>query len=284
MKKNIKKYISSYYRDLSTSEKKIADFILSNQALAAKASIQELSQKTGLSTATISRFSKRLGYSSFQEFKIALNMSQATDYNELLDNLSSKDDILTISKKVFRANKQALTDTESFLDQEILNKAFTFLKKAKTVTFFGLGASQIVALDAYHKFLRTTLQCNFQSDYHMQLMAAAKLDKNDCGIIISHSGRNTEMMRIGQILSDNNVPIICITSHIDSPLAKLANITLLSVAEETNYRPETMSAMIAQLSIVDCLFMIYSMADNKLNKVIREQVREVIQDTRAIEQ
>lgn len=150
-----------------------------------------------------------------------------------------------------------------------------------TATFFGLGASQIVVLDTYHKFMYTTLHCDFQSDYHMQLIQVAKLTQNDCAFLISHSGKNKEFIRIANILLENNVPIIGMTSYRDSPLDKISDITLFSVAEETKYRPEVMSAMIAQITLIDSLFMIYSIADNQKNSAVRRQVRSIIKDTRS---
>lgn len=50
--------IRSYYDNLSKSDQAISDYLIANIDNAAMLSIQEFAQKTQVSTATISRFSK----------------------------------------------------------------------------------------------------------------------------------------------------------------------------------------------------------------------------------
>lgn len=280
MATDIRKIIHSFYQDLSQSEMKIADFLLAQPETAGQMSIQALSQATGFSTATISRFAKRLGYQSFQELKIALSIPTETDSQELFSDLTPEDDALTLAKKIFAANIHSLEDTAAFLDQKNLNASLEIMLQAQRGAFFGLGGSQIVALDAYHKFLRTDLDSHFQNDYHMQLMFAAKLTPQDCAIVISHTGRNRETMQILKVLQKNQVPIIAITSYAASPLAKDSAVALIACAEETSYRSEALSAMQAQFSLVDTLFMLYSVAKYDENNLIRQKVRDTIKETR----
>lgn len=279
MANDIQHTITTFYQDLSPSEKKIADYLMQHQERAAKSSIQDLSQAVDLSTATISRFAKRLGYQSFPELKIALSMP-TSDTKELFSDLSRQDDSLTLAKKVFAANIRSLEDTENFLEQSQLDAALTILTQAKQAAFFGLGGSQVVALDAFHKFIRTSLPCEFQNDYHMQLMLASKLTANDCAIVISHTGRNQEILHLCELLEKNHVPIICITSYAASPLAQAAKVALIAFAEETAYRSEAMSAMQAQFSLIDCLFMLYSVTNYEANSRVRQQIRDAIKETR----
>lgn len=51
--------IRSYYDNLSKSDQAISDYLIANIDSAAMLSIQEFAQKTQVSTATISRFSKK---------------------------------------------------------------------------------------------------------------------------------------------------------------------------------------------------------------------------------
>lgn len=280
MAKDIRQVINSFSQDLSHSEKKVANYLMDNQIKAAQLSIQELSEEINVSTATLSRFAKKLGYQSFQKLKIALSIPPENENSELLSDLSSDDDALTIAKKVFAANITSLKDTEKFLDRDKLEAALSLLTQADKTAFFGLGGSQIVALDAYHKFMRTSLDGEYQSDYHLQLMLATKLTEHDCAIVISHTGRNREILQLCELLQENQVPIICITSYASSPLAKIAKVTLLAFAEETSYRSEAVSAMQAQFSLVDSLFMLYSVANFSNNSQARKKIREAIKKTR----
>ncbi|MBV7391666.1 MurR/RpiR family transcriptional regulator [Enterococcus sp. ALS3] len=280
MAKDIRQVINSFSQDLSPTEKKIADYLLDQRDSAAQLTIKELSQTIQVSTATLSRFAKRLGYQSFQELKIALNIPSETNADEFFSDLNQNDDLLTLAQKVFAANIASLKDTANFLDETTLETAINLLTKANKTGFFGIGGSQIIALDAYHKFMRTNLEAECQSDYHLQLMLATKLTKEDCAVVISHTGRNQEILRLCEILQENQVPIICLTSYAGSPLAKVSEVALIALAEETAYRSEAMSAIQSQFTLIDTLFMLYSVSNGAENNLARKRIRQTIKKTR----
>lgn len=60
------------YKKLGPSEKKIADYILKNEQEVTSLSINELANLSGSTAATIVRFSRRLGFKGFTDFRIGL--------------------------------------------------------------------------------------------------------------------------------------------------------------------------------------------------------------------
>lgn len=138
-----------------------------------------------------------------------------------------------------------------------------------------------MVLNAYHRFIRTSLECRFSFDYHMQLMNAGKLTKEDCALIVSHTGKNKDILRIVDILKANKVPIISITSNASSPLAKKSDIVLISISEETKFRPEAVSSTISQMMLIDTLFMLYAVKIDSDSSYF-EQVRDVVNTTRTL--
>ncbi|MEC5119207.1 MurR/RpiR family transcriptional regulator, partial [Lactiplantibacillus plantarum] len=62
--------IQACQSNFSDKERQLATFLLKNQSQISHATISELSQKTAISTATISRFAKNLGFKNFQELKL----------------------------------------------------------------------------------------------------------------------------------------------------------------------------------------------------------------------
>ena len=87
-------------------------------------------------------------------------------------------------------------------------------------------------------------------------MQASLLTKNDCAFIISHSGMTKESIEIADIAKERKAKIIVLTSYPLSILAKKADITFISTAEEIEYRSEALSSRIAQLSILDTIFIL----------------------------
>ena len=59
---NVFETISREYYDLTASEKKAADYLLTHQEESQYMSIAELADECGVAEATVSRFCRRLGY------------------------------------------------------------------------------------------------------------------------------------------------------------------------------------------------------------------------------
>ena len=77
--------------------------------------------------------------------------------------------------------------------------------------------------------------------------------KGDVAIAISNSGMTEELIRSMQVASDAGATTICITGSVQSELARICDIALVATADERKYKPEPMSARIAQLSVIDVL-------------------------------
>ena len=60
------------YTSLTKSQRKVVDYILENIETAARMTIQDISEATNVSIATISRLTKKLGYGSFQDMKLKI--------------------------------------------------------------------------------------------------------------------------------------------------------------------------------------------------------------------
>ncbi|RBP67320.1 RpiR family transcriptional regulator [Alkalibaculum bacchi] len=267
------------YTSLTKSQRKVVDYILENIETAARMTIQDISEATNVSIATISRLTKKLGYGSFQDMKLKIYENTQNTTIKFFPFINKDDSYCDIASNSFYMGKLSLKETQLMLQEETLVKAIEILANAKTCNIFALGASQVVALDAFHRFMRTSLKCSFLQDFHFQLMHVASLTNQDCALIISHTGRNKDSLEIAKIAKKNGVPIISITSNMTSPLTKLSDIVLVSVSDETNYRPEAVSSLVSQITLVDALFMMYAIKIDD-NEEYFTKIRNVINTTR----
>jgi len=254
---SIRLQIKTLYKDLSLKEQAIADYILENPSKVSHSSISDLSNELGIADSTFFQFTKKLGYNGFKDFKMAMLM-QENEFSAISihENIQKSDNELTMAQKVFDSNMTTLTDTKNLLKEEDLKLAAAMINQSKRLFFFGVGGSEIVATDAYHKFLRSPITVFHSSDYHIQLMEASLLTPDDCGIFISHTGKSRETIELAQVAKNNGAKIIVITSHAASPLAKLGDVVFISISEETEFRSEALASRIAQLSIMDSLYVI----------------------------
>lgn len=271
--------IRSFLNQLSGSDEKIAHYILNHENEIQKMTIQEMADATSLSTATISRFVKRIGYSSFREFSLSLAISTPTN-STFFGEINEQDDTHQIIQKVFSGAENALKATNEVISDDDLATAADWIASARKVGFFGIGGSSLVAFNAYHKFLRTPVQGFQHPDYDIQVMEAVRMTNEDVALVISHSGRNHDTLSVMQHLQAHGVKTIAITAFPNSEIAKNADLVLASAAEEVNIRSESMSSLIAQLTIVDTLFTLVGVQMGDKTAAVVDEIRDAIEQTR----
>ena len=249
--------IKSMYNDFSPKEQAIADYILENPSKVSHSSISDLAAELGIADSTFFQFTKKLGFNGFKDFKMAL-LKQENDLTAITihENVQKDDSELVMAQKVFDSNMSTLVDTKKLLKEQDLKRAVKMISDSRRLYFFGVGGSEIVATDAYHKFLRSPIPVGHSTDYHLQLMEASLLTEEDCALFISHSGKSKETIHIAEAAKKNGAKVIVMTSQAHSPLAKLGDVVFISISEEIEFRSEALASRIAQLSIIDSLYVI----------------------------
>jgi DNA-binding MurR/RpiR family transcriptional regulator len=261
------------YKHFSPKEQAIADYILENPNKVSHSSISDLSAELGIADSTFFQFTKTLGFNGFKDFKMAL-LKQENDLTAV--TIHEDDSELTMAQKVFDSNMTTLTDTKKLLKEEDLKKAVKMISESRRLYFFGVGGSEIVATDAYHKFLRSPISVGHSTDYHIQLMEASLLTDEDCALFISHSGKSKETIHMAEAVKKAGTKVIIITSQANSPLAKLGDVVFISISEEIEFRSEALASRIAQLSIIDSLYVILMFYNSKNAQETISKVRKVI--------
>ena len=270
--------IKSMYNDFSPKEQAIADYILENPSKVSHSSISDLAAELGIADSTFFQFTKKLGFNGFKDFKMAL-LKQENDLTAITihENVQKDDSELVMAQKVFDSNMSTLVDTKKLLKEQDLKRAVKMISDSRRLYFFGVGGSEIVATDAYHKFLRSPIPVGHSTDYHLQLMEASLLTEEDCALFISHSGKSKETIHIAEAAKKNGAKVIVMTSQAHSPLAKLGDVVFISISEVIEFRSEALASRIAQLSIIDSLYVIlmFHNRENAQNTITK--VRTVIQ-------
>lgn len=268
--------IKAIYSALSSKEKIVADYIMNNPKEIIHLSITEFSENTSVAEATIFRFCKRLGFRGYQAFKIALASEYVEPIQNFHEEIKEEDEVHTLAKKVFMGHIEAIKDTLNLLDSDKLETIVDLLSRATRIDFYGSGGSSAIALDAYHKFLRTGINCNAHSDSHQQIISAALLKPGQAAIGISHSGSNKDVIEALRIAKANGAVTIAITNHYKSPLTKEADYVLYTTSRETYFRSEALASRLVQLSLIDVLHVAVSIRKKEETLNNLQKIREAI--------
>ncbi|WP_252502074.1 MurR/RpiR family transcriptional regulator [Sporosarcina sp. Marseille-Q4943] len=268
--------IRAIYTQLSDKERAIADFILNQPERFIHSTISQIAEELSVADATVFRFSKRLGYKGYQAMKIALASEIISTTKDIHETIAEGDDEKTIAEKVFKSNIRTLEDTLQVIDPKQLKDAVNALASARKIEFYGSGGSGSIALDAHHKFLRSGLYSSCYTDGHLQVMSAAQLNDEDVVVCISHSGTSRDVLEALEIAKKNGAITIGITHFSKTPLSEKADIVLQTVSVETEYRSEALASRLAQLSIIDALYVNVSIRLNDRMKTSLQKMRSAI--------
>ncbi|MFG0215954.1 MurR/RpiR family transcriptional regulator [Brevibacillus porteri] len=240
---------------LKPSERKVADYILAHPEDVVKLSVQKLAELSGVSEATIIRLARSLNMKGYQELKlrVAGDLTKQTamgSYQEIMMEGS----VESIMQAVSWNNIQSIQDTLSVLSNEEVKKAVDVLSVARKIDVYGVGASAVIADDIRQKFSRINLWCEAYSDFHAQLTSAVTLTEKDVVIGISYSGQTEDIIQSLTEAKQQGATIITLTKFGPSPVAELANIRLFTSSVEKSIRSGAMASRIAQLNVIDILF------------------------------
>ncbi|SHH43551.1 transcriptional regulator, RpiR family [Caloranaerobacter azorensis DSM 13643] len=281
MNKGVLTKIKQGFKTFRPSEKKVAQYILENPEEVIRLSIMELAMKCNTSEASIIRFCRTLSLKGYQELKLSLShdISKEEKKTRIIHEVIEADDTTEkILEKISIGSIKAIEDTKKVLNIDSLNKAIEAIDKAKRIYIFSAGASSVVALDAQYKFARINIPVFMYFDSHMQLTSSVHLTSEDVAIGISNSGRTKDVIKALEIAKRRGATTICITQYGQSPILNVSDIILFTANVENNFRSGAMASRIAQLNIIDSIFI--GVACKRYDEVIKclEVTREVVKD------
>jgi DNA-binding MurR/RpiR family transcriptional regulator len=243
--------------EITPSERKVADYILAHPEELVAMSVAELSEHSGGSQAAVIRLCKSAGFKGYQELKlkVAGDLQQQRDEGSGYQEINPSDSIERIMENVSNNNIQSIRDTMKILNPDHISKAVDALLRANRIYFYGMGASNLIAIDAQHKFLRINKTSFSFEDPHMQLVSSVMLSKDDVVVGISYSGESASTVECVRKAKEQGVTTITITRYGNTSLSQLADIPLYISSTENEIRSGATSSRITQLNVIDILYL-----------------------------
>ncbi len=259
---------------LTPLEGKVAANILARKDITDAMPLRDVAEGSGVSEAMVVKVAKKLGFGGFREFRQGLIDYYSSDTAALHSEIGADDTASEIVQKVFRTAMQALEETFAILDLQAFERTTDYLHGARQRDFYGLGGSAQIARDVSHKFLRIGIRSSVFDDAHMMMMSAALLGSDDVAIAFSHSGNTAAVIDAVELARRNGARTIAVTNYPDSPVARIVDVVLCSTAQNSPLLGENATARIAQLNLLDALFVAVAQrdrqtADANLNRTMR---------------
>ena len=276
--------LNAMKNQLTSIEKKIAEYILEDPERIKNLTTYEIAQNCDTSQASIVRFSKKLGFSGFPDFKLSLsqdigNRKAESHVNIMHEELKSTDSFEIIGKKVATENTRAVNNTYEITDFNELEKAVQAINSARKIMLAGVGFSGIVARDLYFKLMELGKVASFENDSHMQLSYLSTMNENDILFVISHSGKTLELFNLAKVAKNKGIKIITLTSVANNPIRELGDIRLSTVEMKSDFRATALSPRISQLTVVDMIYIKLMLENENLQDYIFNAI-ELVKDSK----
>lgn len=262
-----------FQRDrLSSAEQAVADLVLKDPAGFQKMPVTQLARLAAVSSPSVVRFCRSMGYEGLSDFKLKLASSLNEGVPFIHQTVQAGDSTELLVQKVLDNAIHTLHTFRSTVPVSPIQAACEVLlnvvRKKKNLVFCGVGNSGFVALDAEHKFFRMGCNARAYSDGHLQIMAASLLEKGDCLVIVSSSGRSQDLLDAVRIAKQAGAHTLAITAT-GSPLAEAVELYIPADHGEFYEQYSPMASRLLHLCVVDVLATQVAL---KLGKTVQHNV------------
>ncbi|KQT42969.1 RpiR family transcriptional regulator [Aureimonas sp. Leaf454] len=250
--RNILEVIRTTHDRLRKSERKVADLVLADPQRVLGGTLADTAAEADVSQPTVIRFCNALGCAGYQDFKLRLAHGLALGTPATHSVLLPTDAPSAVVEKIFDYTITSLDWARRNLDAAAVAAAISILERARSIEFFGFGASGIVARDAQQKFPLFGVPCGAQLDSHQQIMSASVMREGDVAVVISNTGRTRSLIEIADVARTSGAKVIAITGSHNALAAHCDVAIVVETLENTDVYTPTISR-IAALVVIDIL-------------------------------
>jgi DNA-binding MurR/RpiR family transcriptional regulator len=250
----------------SASNRAIADYVLRNQVRVTALGIEELADACAVSTATISRFARDLGFKNYAAMRGAV-AETLQSVLQPVEKLRS-----TIARRAAKASpaleslgyaEAAITATSRALAGSAIDRVGAVLTKARTVYVLGFGLSSFLAgALAMHlqPFCRHVVEAAASGGTEVAASHLATITDKDVLVAISLPRYTLDVVPLTRFARDAGATVVSITDSPASPLAELGHHVLYAHSAH----PVLPSSSSAALAVIEALA-VALMTSNKAN-------------------
>ena len=203
------------YDKLSISEQQAIDYLMKQDNIE-HTTLKEIKQAVLVSSSTVIRACKKLGYNTFIDLKYDLKMSKELAKN---NNHSASSTFISLKEQL----SVEFSRTMSILNQDDFDIFAEKIINARRIFCIGSGSSYMVMSDFNRKLKLINLWAN---DYfeHYSIKRIPDICTKDDVILVFSLGGNTDVINDCVLAAkQNGATILSITSLTNSPLAKMSD-------------------------------------------------------------
>lgn len=278
--KTVLDVIFSKYDDFFEAEKKIASYIINNKEKVIDMTIAQLSEASGASEATISRFCKKCDMKGFHHLKISLakEFVEENDNSISVSNDINDNDIAQSLQNILANKLEELKQTISMINEEQFKEMLDIINNAKSVQFAAVGNTIPVALDGSYKFNQIGIKSISNTIWETQLSYTYNLESKDVVIVISNSGGSQRLLTLVDAANEKGAVTIAITNNEWSPIAKASKYHITTATREKLFMDEYYFSRVSASVVIEILYLFLSVKKKDAYKNISRHEQGIADD------
>lgn len=259
--------IATYQSQMPATIAKIAAVLIEDPRAPLTASITELAERAGTSAASVTRFCRFIGYSSFSELRVGIaedvgrGGAKAAWFADIGRSFGPDDPPAEILNTLVNTHVVSLQTTAGLVDTATAVRVARAIARSPHLDVYGVGGSGLTALEMEARLYRIGIRVHAWSEIHDGLTSAAILDPECVAIGISNTGRTEETIQMLTVAQQAGAHTVAITANPDSPLARVADDVLVAASPHGYLQPADLSARHCQLLVVDLLYLLIAQLD-----------------------
>lgn len=259
------KFTSTNINKMSTSELNIFNYVIKNMQSVKKMSIRELADTCYVSSTTLFRFVKKIGYEGYSDFIEAVRAAELESHviriSDIVTNDNYRDSYL---KSLVEAVMVVVEDKV-----ERFNKIFS---GNPHICILAEGLSEDVARYFYRLLTVVGYDVTIpKEEYELKLMAK-KMKHNDILFVLSFSGNNAKIIgQMEQVLRTAAPTIVSMTRADNNIIQNMSDLNLYVFADEIDYDGVDITSRCGMIAVFETL--IYKLISlEKKNENVRQQL------------
>ena len=250
---DLKRRIRTRIRNLTDSQKAIANYIVENPRKVALSSIRDLEKELNISKSTIVRLAQALGYNGFYEMKseflqsIRHELDPINRFKTYFEQPTQDPDYLKI---IADESVNNISSTLRLLDREQFRKAVELIKGASMVYTMGLGISTFLADLTAYLLGRVSIRA-IHMNYGANTFAEQIVSFNKRDLIVAFSFRpySEDTIEAARYAKEKGLNVVSLTDKATSPIVPFSDAALQVMVE----------SMTISNSVIPVLALVYAM-------------------------
>ncbi|MGN6324525.1 MurR/RpiR family transcriptional regulator [Pseudolysinimonas sp.] len=249
---------------LTPSMAKLAMFLLEHPETAVHSSIAELARLAGVSSPTVTRFCRVIGYGGYVQLRVGAAADLGRSVGEsgfartpgaMVDPSMSDRELL---RTFLSTHVSALQASADLVDLPRFRRAAAMVAESRHVDVYGVGGSASISDGLVDRLYQIGINARAWSDPQLGIMSASCLDPQAVAIGISSSGTTAETVGMLAVARSAGARTIAITSDPASALAAQAEVVIRTAPPDDYLELGAMTSSHTQVFAADLLYVLTS--------------------------